>query len=639
MHYVKEFDINNVATRQVACIELHGKPNAATEGYVGVLGIDVDSTLHEVYKCVAVNGSIYSWELLSNGLSIISSSIFGGGAARVDIPYDKLRVPTQYVIKVGDTILDIEGYVYQIDALGANSCSATYSNTRLVTHGLSAYELAVEQGFEGNLEEWFESMRGYSVHIRYSAYPDGRDYTAEWRRGLNYIGIAIGKDAPMNANGYQWSVFAPGIYVGSGVMPDYADIQIDPDGTPLILPGAEDINNLMSNIDRNSKRITNLEKGLVPSPFETDNSVAYAKNVPLNTLPYAEVTKIGGMTYRDESEQTLKSALVTEVESVGANLFDDEKIIKTNNIIYSDGIFKQIAGDTRPLGYWVINAWNNDNFIKTLGSQEVNQIGVYKSAFSKDGTFNRLTIGEGGATIDTNFVLDVSDFGDGTYYISAYFTNITQGSVTFQDVMVSTSDIAYKPFTKHTLPIPAEVQNIEGYGWGVSDTCYNYIDLEKKQFVKRVERVVLDGSADEKWNATAGLNATDYNAFYVRLYAENSHKTAWGEAVGDTLPNRTVADIYNKNCDGFWTGDKTDKQIIVRVPNTITNATELRTWLSANPLTVYYEAMETTVIDVSDILSNDNYIEVEGGGTLTFKNENKTDVPSEVTYQTKEVSA
>ena len=241
MHYVKEFNINNVATRQVACIELHGKPNAATEGYVGVLGIDLDSPLHEVYKCIAVNGSIYSWELLSNGLSIISSSIFGGGAERIEVPYDKLRVPAQYVIKVGDTILDIEGYVYQVDALGVSSCSATYSNTRLVTHGLSAYELAVEQGFEGTLEEWFESMRGYSIHVRYSAYPDGRDYSEVWRRGLNYIGIGIGVDAPTNANDYQWSVFAPGIYVGSGDMPDYADIQIDPNGMYDALPSGESV--------------------------------------------------------------------------------------------------------------------------------------------------------------------------------------------------------------------------------------------------------------------------------------------------------------------------------------------------------------------------------------------------------------
>ena len=38
MHYVKHFKINGVDTKQVACIELQGAPNAATEGAVGVLG-------------------------------------------------------------------------------------------------------------------------------------------------------------------------------------------------------------------------------------------------------------------------------------------------------------------------------------------------------------------------------------------------------------------------------------------------------------------------------------------------------------------------------------------------------------------------------------------------------------------------
>lgn len=62
MRYVKHFDINGVNARQVACIELHGAPNAATEGAVGVLGIDVDSPAHKMYKCVAVKGSVYTWE-------------------------------------------------------------------------------------------------------------------------------------------------------------------------------------------------------------------------------------------------------------------------------------------------------------------------------------------------------------------------------------------------------------------------------------------------------------------------------------------------------------------------------------------------------------------------------------------------
>lgn len=65
MHYVKHFNFNGVNTKQIACIELQGVPNTATEGAVGVLGIDMTSPTKDVYKCVAVNGSLYTWELLS----------------------------------------------------------------------------------------------------------------------------------------------------------------------------------------------------------------------------------------------------------------------------------------------------------------------------------------------------------------------------------------------------------------------------------------------------------------------------------------------------------------------------------------------------------------------------------------------
>ena len=67
MHYVKHFDILGVDTRQVACIELQGVPTAATEGAVGVLGINMASGSYEVYICTAVNGSIYTWQCLKDG--------------------------------------------------------------------------------------------------------------------------------------------------------------------------------------------------------------------------------------------------------------------------------------------------------------------------------------------------------------------------------------------------------------------------------------------------------------------------------------------------------------------------------------------------------------------------------------------
>ena len=160
MHYVKQFHINGVDTKQVACIELHGKPNAATEGAVGVLGIDIDSPLHDVYKCVAVNGSIYTWDLLSSGLSIMSATISGKGTESVQFPYANLKTPAMYVVKIGDLILDSEGYLYQISSLNSTYCVATYGGTRVVAYGMSAYESAVKNGFKGSEEEWLESLKG-----------------------------------------------------------------------------------------------------------------------------------------------------------------------------------------------------------------------------------------------------------------------------------------------------------------------------------------------------------------------------------------------------------------------------------------------------------------------------------------------
>jgi hypothetical protein len=191
MHYVKQFKINGVDTKQVACIELHGRPNAATEGAVGVLGIDMDSPLHDVYKCVAVNGSIYTWELLSSGLSIMSATISGGGTESVQFPYVNLLTPNMYVIKIGDLILDSEGYLYQIHALNTTYCEAKYCGTRVVAYGKSAYDLAVKNGFEGDEKEWLRSLQAVAVIINASASSDSGAWVEDTENGGYYQTIAV----------------------------------------------------------------------------------------------------------------------------------------------------------------------------------------------------------------------------------------------------------------------------------------------------------------------------------------------------------------------------------------------------------------------------------------------------------------
>ena len=148
MHYVKQFHINGVDTKQVACIELHGVPNAATEGAVGVLGMDITSPTHDVYKCVAVNGSVYTWELLSAGMSIMSATETGEGALSKVFPYTSLRCHDGYLIKRGDLILDSEGYLYRVIAIDAESCSTEYCGTHIggIASGDKDYTLSVVDG-------------------------------------------------------------------------------------------------------------------------------------------------------------------------------------------------------------------------------------------------------------------------------------------------------------------------------------------------------------------------------------------------------------------------------------------------------------------------------------------------------------
>ena len=229
MKYVKNYRFAGVDSKLTACIELQAPPNTATEGEVGLLAIDLSSPTHDVYKCVAVNGVIYTWELLSSGMSILSSSEAGGGSNTANFTYDSINKTANYVIKVGDLILDSRGYLYSITALQASYCEAKYTNiflnrdgvgitnvnqksvtdelgvtvneitltltdgkrhTFTTSNGENAYQLAVKRGYQGTEEEWLEHL-GYETWLKgkavtqeeYDALPDEEKY----KSGFMYV--------------------------------------------------------------------------------------------------------------------------------------------------------------------------------------------------------------------------------------------------------------------------------------------------------------------------------------------------------------------------------------------------------------------------------------------------------------------
>lgn len=85
--------------------------------------------------------------------------------------------------------------------------------------GKSAYELAVKNGFEGTEAEWLASLKGAQGNKGDGFTYD--DFTDEQLASLK------------GEKGDKGDIGSPGIYIGSGDMPEGYYVQIDPEGEPF----------------------------------------------------------------------------------------------------------------------------------------------------------------------------------------------------------------------------------------------------------------------------------------------------------------------------------------------------------------------------------------------------------------------
>jgi hypothetical protein len=197
----------------------------------------------------------------------------------------------------------------------------------------------------------------------------------------------------------------------------------------------------------------------------------------------------------------LRSAAVTEVESVGINIWDEEFEVgyidlSTGNLMYDANLLrsKNFIPVKPSVTYYMYN-----------GSWNEYRIAFYdrsKNIISAEAT-NPFTTPQ-----DCTFI---KFYWSGTEYN--------------HDISINKSGAAYNgkyyPYRSDTLPIPAAVQALDGYGLGINADCYNYIDWDKKQFVKRIERVVLNGSADEIWDSYLDSDSIRNDGYCYRIYLVN----------------------------------------------------------------------------------------------------------------------
>ena len=268
---------------------------------------------------------------------------------------------------------------------------------------------------------------------------------------------------------------------------------------------------------------------------------------------------------------------------------------------------------------------------------------TYTLSFTSDKTSEIILLMNVNTVVNSQPYLDFRKTSDnrsyrtgdnGCLYVGVYAGN---GSVMSADVvkrlseceiMISEGDTptAYAPYHSNVYQIPEAIRALPGYGWSAG-TARNYVDYENKKYVQCVNSVDL---GTKNWLM---YKDGDYTPFFYL----NGILDIRGGTPNFLCSKYQYAKIgVTDNVTGLYVLEST----IVRVRDTAyTDATAFKQAMSG--VMLYYELEKPIVTDISTLIDDDflRNVEVEAGGSITFKNSNgdsyRIPVPNEEEYVVK----
>ena len=359
--------------------------------------------------------------------------------------------------------------------------------------------------------------------------------------------------------------------------------------------------------------------------FETDSETAYQKTIPTGAK-LMSVKSIGGHSEVIDGE--IVSAGTEEVVEQGKNLFDyTDKIYYganvskvENGVIYTKQLLTTILNIPTIVG----KKYTLSLKTKTLSTnQGVLQWSLQKgknTAYADDSSLIKKVVG---TVANTEYQETV------TFTATTDFVSLCGLTTMVYDVQLENGDTAtnYSPFYQTAYPIPEAIRNLPGYGWSAG-TAKNYVDYENKQYHQCVDKYTFTGN--ENWVASGD------NQYYAVLKTPATKvfdMNTKSNCLMATIPTETVNSVYG--------GTKTGLGInfLNNVSYAYISADDYNNRVSKiNGQDMYYELETPIVTDISSLIPDDflRNIEVEAGGSITFKNSNgdsyRIPVPSEEEY-------
>jgi hypothetical protein len=353
----------------------------------------------------------------------------------------------------------------------------------------------------------------------------------------------------------------------------------------------------------------------VTHKFETDSETAYQKAVPTGAK-LMSVKSIGGHSEVIDGE--IVSAGTEEIVEQGKNLFDIEKCVKLNSYYgFEIDTNKTLQidlkdGKTCPtnVSFGIVYVHGN-----TMANWLITSNGVRET------------------------ITNSRDMTDSTQIMVACYPGNKETMQSIADAFdimlvdgIYKSDTmpAYAPYHSNVYQIPEAIRNLPGYGWSAG-TAKNYVDYENKKYVQCVDSVDLGAL-----NWVAGDSGkVGFQTSQVKGQKLTKNYTISPNFLCSKYSTKTQNEVWGKtNVTGITADANTDGYIYVN-DTSYTDATAFKQAMQG--VILYYELANPIVTDISSLIPDDflRNIEVEAGGSVTFKNSNDSyliPVPSEEEY-------
>lgn len=185
-------------------------------------------------------------------------------------------------------------------------------------------------------------------------------------------------------------------------------------------------------------------------------------------------------------------------------------------------------------------------------------------------------------------------------------------------------------------PIPEAIRNLPGYGWSAG-TARNYVDYENKRYVQCVGSVDLGTLTWTYGNLPFGWGDNQWFSAPIQSIKIIPTNTQLANVLCKKYTTRCA---YVADGNDFFRVDKSigQHQGAARVTVLDTAYTDAAAFKQAmSGVMLYYELANPIITDISNLIPDDflRNVEVEAGGSVTFKNSNDNyhiPVPSEEEY-------